>query len=437
MKPLASVSLERCLAAARDPRGEGARVYTELFEESAREAAARSDARLASGAPARALEGMPISVKDLFDVQGSVTRAASVALPDARPAAEDAPAIARLREAGAVLVGRTNMTEFAYSGLGLNPHYGTPLNPFDRAARRIPGGSSSGAAVSVTDGMAAAAIGSDTGGSIRIPAALCGLVGWKPTAARISRAGVYPLSTSFDSIGPIARDVATCASIDQVMAGGAAPAEPVRDARAIRLAVPTELVCADTDAAVSAALGRALSRLGAAGVRLAERSLPEIAGIPAAGAGPVIVGSEAYAWHRTNLARHGADYDPRVRTRLERGAAYAAWEYLDALRCRAASIAAVTRALEGFDGWLMPTVPIIAPRIDALAADEAYVETNKLVLRNSSIVNFLNGCAISLPIHLTGEAPVGLTFAGLGHRDGHVLAAAAALERILGEDRGP
>ena len=176
--------LERCLAAARDPGGEGVRVYTELFEETALGSADRSDARLAQGQSAGHLEGLPISVKDLFDVEGSVTRAGSIALPDAAPAKADAPAIARLRAAGAVLMGKTNMTEFAYSGLGLNPHFGTPLNPYERAARRIPGGSSSGAAVSVSDRMAMAAIGSDTGGSIRIPAALCGLVGWKPARHR-------------------------------------------------------------------------------------------------------------------------------------------------------------------------------------------------------------------------------------------------------------
>ena len=229
---------EQCLAAVRDPGGEGARVYTELFEQAALDHAQESDRRLAGGHPARPLEGLPLSVKDLFDVAGRVTRAASVALPDAPPAPVDAPVIARLRAAGAVILGKTNMTEFAYSGLGLNPHFGTPLNPFDRRARRIPGGSSSGAAVSVSDGMAFAALGSDTGGSIRIPAALCGLVGWKPTASRVSRVGVYPLSSSFDSIGPIAGNVAACARLDQVLSGEAARIEPRPDLQGVRLAVP-------------------------------------------------------------------------------------------------------------------------------------------------------------------------------------------------------
>jgi aspartyl-tRNA(Asn)/glutamyl-tRNA(Gln) amidotransferase subunit A len=432
----ASALTERCLAAARDPGGEGSRVFTELFEQSALAQAEESDRRLSSGSATRALEGVPISVKDLFDVAGSVTRAASNALSDAPPAAADAPAIARLRAAGAILMGRTNMTEFAYSGLGLNPHFGTPLNPFERHAQRIPGGSSSGAAVSVADRMALAAIGSDTGGSIRIPAALCGLVGWKPTESRVPRAGVYPLSSSFDSIGPIAGNVASCVRLDQVLSGETARAEARRDLKGVRFALPSKLLSADTDPAVASAIARALTALSEAGATLAEQPLPEIAEVPTVGAGAVIVGSEAYAWHRLNLAARGSLYDPRVRTRLERGAAYSAWEYLDALSCRSASIEAANRALHDFDGWLMPTVPIIAPRIAELADDEAYVEINKLVLRNSSIVNFLGGCAISLPCHAAGEPPVGLTFAALGNSDLKVLGIAAALERALERARG-
>ena len=435
-EPSASALTEHCLAAARDPGGEGARVFTELFDEPALEQASQADTRRRSGHPDRALEGLPISVKDLFDIAGSVTRAASLALPDASPAAADAPAIARLRAAGAIIVGKTNMTEFAYSGLGLNLHFGTPLNPFDRRAQRIPGGSSSGAAVSVSDRMAIAAIGTDTGGSIRIPAALCGLVGWKPTVSRVSREGVYPLSTSFDSIGPIAVDVASCVRIDQVLSGESSRAKPREDLRGVRLAVPGKLLSADTDSPVAAAIGRALASLSKAGVVLAELPLPEIVEVPAVGAGVVIVGSEAYAWHRRNIAVHGSLYDPRVRVRLERGAAYSAWEYLDALRCRTAAIEATGRALQGFDGWLMPTVPIIAPRIADLAAEEVYVETNKRVLRNSSIVNFLGGCAVSLPCHAPGDPPVGLTLAALGDSDHRVLAIAAALERALDRARG-
>jgi aspartyl-tRNA(Asn)/glutamyl-tRNA(Gln) amidotransferase subunit A len=379
---------------------------------------------------------LPISIKDLFDVGGSVTRAASIALPNAAPASSDAPVIARLRAAGAVILGKTNMTEFAYSGLGLNPHFGTPLNPFERSVRRIPGGSSSGAAVSVSDRMAVAAIGSDTGGSIRIPAALCGLVGWKPTASRVSRQGVYPLSTSFDSIGPIAADVATCAWLDEVLSGETVRPRPLSELRGVRLAIPSGLLSADTDAPVSRAIGRALESLSRAGAILVEMPLPDIMEVPRVGAGAVIVACEAYACHRRNIAEQGPLYDPRVRARLEKGADYSAWEYVDALRCRAASIEAVGRALQGFEGWLMPTVPIVAPRIDELADDASYVETNRLVLRNSSIVNFLGGCAISVPCHAAGEPPVGLTLAALGNSDLRVLGMAEALERVLNPARG-
>lgn len=420
----------KCLAAARN--GEGPRVYLERFEKSAPREAERSDAHRSAGERARPLEGIPVSIKDLFDVAGRITRAASPARPGASPALADAPAVARLRAAGAVIIGATNMTEFAYSGLGLNPHFGTPLNPFDRAARRVPGGSSSGAAVSVTDDMAALALGSDTGGSVRIPAAFCGLVGFKPTAARISRAGVLPLSTSFDSVGPLATDVAGCLRADAVLAddGGAGSRER-RNPADVRLLIAQRLRSLDVDPTVAAALDRAFERLARAGVELEERVIPAIEDVPGAGLGPVIVGCEAYAWHRENLARHGSLYDPRVRARLELGAGFYGWQYVDALARRARFITEAETALGGFDGWLMPTVPIVAPRIETLADDEAYVAINRLVLRNSSIVNFLDGCAVSLPCHRPGEAPVGLTLAGLAYWDARILAVAQALEPIV------
>lgn len=425
----------QCLGAARDPEGEGPRVYLERFEPSALEAAERSDARRRRGGAPRPLEGMPVSIKDLFDVAGRVTRAASPARPEALPAERDAPAVSRLREAGAVLIGSTNMTEFAYSGLGLNPHFGTPLNPFDRAAQRVPGGSSSGAAVSVTDGMAVLALGSDTGGSVRIPAAFCGLVGWKPTANRIPRTGVLPLSTSLDSVGPLAADVAACIRADAVLSGEPAPspgrASGETDPRTVRLLVPRQLRSLDTDATVTQAMDRALTCLAAAGVALVERAVPEIENVPGSGLGPIVVGCEAYAWHRPCLERHGDRYDPRVRARLELGASFHGWQYVDALERRARMSAAAAAALEGFDGWLMPTVPIVAPRIADLADDADYVSVNRLVLRNSSIVNFLDGCALSLPCHRPGEPPVGLTIAGLGRSDARVLVVAELLESLL------
>jgi aspartyl-tRNA(Asn)/glutamyl-tRNA(Gln) amidotransferase subunit A len=421
--------LETCLVAARDPQGEGARVFTELYPEAVSRAAEISDQRRARGM-GRALEGKPISIKDLFDIRGSVTRAGSFVLKDASPAAADAITVGRLCEAGAVIVGKTNMTEFAYSGVGLNPHFGTPLNPHNRRAQCIPGGSSSGAAVSVSDGMAWAGLGTDTGGSVRIPAALCGLVGWKPTASRISLKGVLPLSPTLDSVGPIASNVASCALLDSVLSGEEMP--PGRTGLSgVRLVMPSGLLTADVDASVAQAISRALSALSRAGAEIVDMPLPEIDGIPAIGATPVIVAAEAYRWHRDFLTASGSEYDPRVRSRLERGGEYTAWEYLDALKCRASSIAAASAALQGFDGWISPTVPVVAPPVSSCDLDEEFFRLNKLLLRNPSIVNFLDGCAITLPCHRPGEAPVGLMFAGMARTDHRILRIALQIERIL------
>ena len=250
------------LARGRDPAGEGTRVFTQRYEATALRETEAWDARHAAGAPVTALGGLPVSVKDLFDVAGQVTTAGSRVLDDAPAAKVDAEVVTRLRDAGAIIVGKTNMTEFAYSGVGLNPHYGTPRNPFDRARGRIPGGSSSGAAVSVADGMCVAAIGSDTGGSVRVPAALCGLVGFKPTADRISRRGVYPLSRTLDSIGPIARTVECCAVLDAVMAGLSVDVPAPVPAAGLRLLIARTLVWDDADPHVAASIEAASAHAG-------------------------------------------------------------------------------------------------------------------------------------------------------------------------------
>src|SRR5260370_40202533 len=215
--------IDQCIERIKDPAGEGDRVFLKVYGEAARTAADAFDQLRRRDATPSPYAGVPIAVKDLFDVAGDVTTAGSVALRQAPAATRDAPTIARMRAAGFVPIGRTNMTEFAFSGLGINPHYGTPRNPYDRKTGRIPGGSSSGSAVAVTDGMAMAALGSDTGGSCRIPAALCGLVGFKPTATRVPTDGTMPLSQTLDSIGPMAATVACCAVLDAVLAGGPPP----------------------------------------------------------------------------------------------------------------------------------------------------------------------------------------------------------------------
>ena len=424
---------EDALARAADPAGEGARVYLHVDAEGARRAAAAADL-LRPGAPRSAIDGLPISVKDLFDVAGQTTRAGSVVLADAAPAARHAEVVQRLRAAGAVIVGRTNMTEFAYSGLGLNPHHGTPRNPWDRATGRIPGGSSSGAAVSVSDGMAAAAIGSDTGGSVRIPAAFCGLTGFKPTARRVSMAGVLPLSRRLDSVGPIAPSVACCAALDAILSGEdpAGTVPPPALLRGLRLAVPTTVALDALQPAVAGAFAAALSKLSAAGAAISEIAVTpfaELAGLNTRGG---LIAAEAYAWHRDLLAREQARYDPRVALRMLRGREMSAVELLDLLDARLRWTAEVEAAIGGFDALLMPTIPIVAPPLAELEASDAlFGETNLLVLRNPSFINFLDGCALSLPCHREGEAPVGLMVAGAGGRDRRILAIGLAVEAAL------
>ncbi|MBN9445252.1 amidase, partial [Bosea sp. (in: a-proteobacteria)] len=299
-----SVALtEDALARAQANDGEGARVFTKLYAERALQAARASDALRQAGFIRSPLEGLPISIKDLFDVAGDVTKAGSVALDDAPAARADAPVVDRLIAAGAVIVGRTNMTEFAFSGLGLNPHYGTPLNPFDRAAGRIPGGSSSGAAVSVSDGMAAAAVGTDTGGSVRIPAALCGLTGFKPTARRVPRDGALPLSTSLDSIGPIARSVACCAMLDAVLSGTGENLRGEASLAGLRLAVPRTVALDGMDTVVAASFEAALGILSRAGARISEIDVPEFAQLGAINSKGGFTAAEAWHWHRDLIER--------------------------------------------------------------------------------------------------------------------------------------
>ncbi|HEY1724031.1 MAG TPA: amidase [Steroidobacteraceae bacterium] len=423
--------VEDCLDRIDDPRGEGARTFLQVDREAARAAADEVDRQRKLGTAVPAHAGIPISVKDLFDIAGQVTRAGSTVLAGQPPARVDAACVARLRRAGFILIGRTNMTEFAFSGLGLNPHYGTPLNPWRRGEQHIPGGSSSGAAISVTDGMAHGALGTDTGGSCRIPAAFTGLVGYKPTASRVPRSGAVPLSTTLDSFGPIARSVDCCARLDAVLAGEPASERPQTGVSGRRFAVPGTVVLDGLDAEVSGAFQQALARLSAAGAQLEQIDVPEFAQIAPMSARGTISNYECYAWHRQLIAQHAAQYDPRVLVRIRKGAAQTADDYAALLAARSSFIAAVEARLLPFDAWLMPTVPIVPPRMSELLADDAYARINGLVLRNPSIVNLLDGCAISIPVHRPGAAPVGLTLACPGGHDAHLFRCAAAAEAVL------
>jgi aspartyl-tRNA(Asn)/glutamyl-tRNA(Gln) amidotransferase subunit A len=400
----------------------------------ARATANAIDALRAAQVPLPPLAGIPISVKDLFDEAGQVTRAGSRVLNGAAPAARDSVVVQRLRAAGAVIVGRTNMTEFAYSGLGLNPHYGTPRNPWDRATGRIPGGSSSGAAVSVTDGMAAAAIGTDTGGSVRIPSALCGLTGFKPTAQVVPTEGVLPLSSTLDSIGPLARSVACCAQLYSVLS--ATPRTALRPASLVGrcIAVPQTLVLDGMDATVAAAFDAACRTLSAAGARLVELDVPEFAELGHINRLGGFIAAEAWAWHAKLLQTGEAEYDPRVSVRIRRGATMTAADYLTLLEDRRRWIAGVHQRLSdaNSDTLLMPTVPVVAPPIALLeGSDELYGAANLLMLRNPTLINFLDGCALSLPCHKPGEAPVGLMLAGVQGQDERLLCLGAAVEAAL------
>jgi aspartyl-tRNA(Asn)/glutamyl-tRNA(Gln) amidotransferase subunit A len=340
----------------------------------------------------------------------------------------------RLKAAGLIVIGRTNMTEFAFSGLGINPHYDTPRNPFDRATGRIPGGSSSGAAVSVTDGMASGAIGSDTGGSCRIPAALCGIIGYKPTATRIPRDGVLPLSTTLDSIGPLTATVQCCAALDAIMAGAASDDVPAFPLQGLRLAAPQTLVLGDMDATVSRTYGAALTALGKAGVRITDIPLPELDEIAAINRLGGFSSPQAYASHRDLIAHKGALYDPRVLVRIMRGKDQDAAHYVELTRTRADLIRRVAAVTCHYDALIMPTVPIVAPPLAPLAApsaDEAYRTATMLVLRNPGAANMLDRCAISIPCHRSGEAPVGLMLVGEHGADRTLFAIAAAVEEVV------
>jgi len=423
--------VEACLEKILDPNGEGRTTFLHVDRQAALAQADAMDLLRSSGAAPTPFAGIPVSIKDLFDVAGQVTRAGSKLLANRPAATQDAASVARLRRAGFVLIGRTNMSEFAFSGLGLNPHYGTPRNPWERAQGRIPGGSSSGAAISVADGMAHVGIGTDTGGSCRIPAAFTGLVGYKPTARRVPQSGAIPLSTTLDSTGPIARSVACCAAVDALLANEAPPELTDCSPSGLRFAIPKTFVLENMDADVSAHFARSLSLISAAGAHVEEIDIPEFARIPAINAKGGFSAAESYAWHRGLIASGAAEYDPRVLTRIERGATQNAADYIDMLAARTALIAAVEKRIARFDALLIPTTPIIAPRIAALASDDEFFKANALALRNPAVINLLDGCAISIPNHEEGAPPTGLMLACRGGLDGQVFRCAAAVERVV------
>jgi aspartyl-tRNA(Asn)/glutamyl-tRNA(Gln) amidotransferase subunit A len=420
--------LEQSLARIADPKGEGLRACLTVYAGAARAAADAADARKARNAPLGPLDGMIVSIKDLFDVAGEPTRAGSKILAEeAAPAKADAAIVRRLRAAGAVIVAKTNMTEFAFSGIGANPHFGTPGNPRDRA--RVPGGSSAGAPITVADGMCDIAIGTDTGGSVRIPAALCGLVGFKPSRQRVPTGGAFPLSISLDSVGPIGRTVADCAAADAVMADeDILPLEPLALA-GLRFGIAEGLPLDRLDDTVAAAFVAAVARLDRAGVRISHETLPLFDDMAAINARGGIPPYEACAIHRDRMKRRAADFDPNVRVRIERGCAISQADYDGMVRERGQLVHAMDARLATLDALIMPTTSIVAPTISEVADTKVFAARNAAVLRNTSIINFFDLCAISLP--LPAPLPVGLMLAGRNGHDHRLLRIAAATAQLF------
>lgn len=423
--------LEQALARIADPAGEGARTCLTVYAEEARKAADAADVRIKAGSSRGPLDGAVLTIKDLFDVKGEVTRAGSKVLASrGKPAEADAVIVQRLREAGAVIVAKTNMTEFAYSGLGANPHFGTPGNPADR--KRVPGGSSSGAAVAVGDGIGEIAIGTDTGGSTRIPAAFCGVTGFKPTVKRVPRAGAFPLSFSLDSIGPIARSVADCANADAVMAGETPLPLAPPSLKDVRAGFVQGYPIDGLDDIVGKAYPQALAKLSSHWKSGADVTLNALDIMHTANQRGGVAPPEAFAIHRTLLAEAGEGVDPNVRARLLRSEKISAADYILALRDRERGIAQMDAVFDQVDVLVMPTVQIVAPTMDEISTPESFNKRNVQALMNTAIWNFFDVCAISLPIRFGNALPVGLMLVGRHGDDRKLLAVAAAVEKQLG-----
>jgi amidase/aspartyl-tRNA(Asn)/glutamyl-tRNA(Gln) amidotransferase subunit A len=395
------------------------------------------DARAVAAEPGVAqkpLAGLAVSVKDLFDVAGQRTSAGSLVLRDALPALKDSTAVTRLRQAGAAFIGRTNMSEFAFSGIGINPHFGTPHNPGTLDVPRVPGGSSSGAAVSVATGASFIGLGSDTGGSIRIPAALCGVVGFKSTARLVPTDGVLPLSTTLDTVCALTRSVPDAMVVHEVLAQRRVVRSPA-PLSAYRLGVANTVMLDGLDTTVTQAWHRTLAVLRRAGAHIDDLALSEINELQQMQASGSLSAAESYAWHHQLLARQKETYDPRVAARIERGADMSARDYIDLLSARRNWIDRMTHRLQGFDAILSPTVPVVAPPISDIAPgaqrDDAFFRTNALLLRNTSVINMLDGCAISIPCHASGESPVGLMVWAGALQDDPVLNIALEIESLL------
>ena len=429
--------VEDCLAAIDRTDGEGRSSFIKTYHERARAEADAVDHARQQGWSLPAFAGIPLSVKDLFDESGSVTRSGSKVLEDAAPASSDATVLARLKAAGFIVIGRTNMTEFAFSGLGTNTHYGDPRCPFerdinDRSKGRVAGGSSSGSAVSISDGMAPATIGSDTGGSTRTPAAFCGIVGLKPTTTRMPSQGIFPLSRSFDAAGPMANSVSCCAILDSLMAGGNGDENPPFAVKGLRLALPKGYLFEDLDPHVANSFAAAIDRLSTAGANIVDISLAEIEAMRPSNNKKSIVAAEAYQIHKARLeAGMGKDYDPFIAFRLQGGKNILASEYIEMVETRKAVWQSVQAAVRGYDALALPTSPILPPALSSLTDTKSKTVESARSLRNTAISNYLDRPTITIPCHTAGSGPVGLSLIGSRQHDRKLLAIAGAVEAIV------
>jgi len=385
------------------------------------------------------LAGIPIALKDLFNIRNEKTFAGSTVRKHyAQPEDADADVVAPLRAAGLLFFGRTNMSEFAFSGIGKNPHYGTPLSIWDRDTGRLPGGSSSGSAVAVAEGIVSASLGSDTAGSCRIPAAFNGVVGVKPSYGRMSLNGIFPLSPTLDAPGPIAVDVDSCFILDQLMSGNISPAAELphlhpAELDQVRLVVPRARVMQDLDEAVKVAFERSLDAIAATGARIVEADLPILDRCDDFFIERPVVVREVWLHHRQMLEQHLDEYDPFVGLRMGAGADISDEEQQARYRERAQLVSDFEQDFANLraDALLYPTVACVPPAISETEDTENARRVNLRCLRNTATVNYFDGCAMSLPCHDRGEAPVGLMLSSVNGNDDQLYRIAAAIEATL------
>ena len=410
------------------------RVYVRLLEKRARAEAEAAADRAARGLRRHALDGVPLSWKDLFDVAGEPTAAGSLPLKNRVPE-KDAEVLARATRAGAVCLGKTTMTELAFSGLGINPKFGTPANPHDAKVERVPGGSSAGAAVSLARGLAAGAIGTDTGGSVRIPAAWNGLVGLKTTAGRLPLKGTVPLSPTFDTVGPLARDVEDAAALLALLEGRQARPLAAADLKNASLWLPGGIAWEGVEPQIASALDKGIHRLVKAGVRIVEHPLPELDEIHALAWDPKAsrLVAEAYAQWGEMLAANESDIYRPVFERVMAGEALKAGDLVRADLKRKEIATRYFAATAGVDAVILPTVAIAPPPIaELVSGGEAYGRANRMALRNTTIGNQLGVCAVTLPCGNDDNGlPIGMMLQSAPYTEERLLSLALAVEHAL------